>query len=75
MLVYGGSIGDGNRHNHDELPILMAGRGRGSVVPGRHLRYARGTPLCNLFLSMLDRVGVKEEKFGDSTGRLNDLGT
>lgn len=73
MLVYGGSIGDGNRHNHDELPILLAGRGRGTIATGRHLRYERGTPLCNLFLEMLDRVGIKEEKFGDSTGRLKNL--
>jgi len=73
MLVYGGSIGDGNRHNHDELPILLAGRGRGTIATGRHVRYARGTPLTNLFLEMLDRVGIKEEKFGDSTGRLNNL--
>jgi hypothetical protein len=75
MIVYGGAIGDGNRHNHDELPILLAGKGQGTIVTGRHVRYARGTPLCNLFLSMLDRAGVHEEKFGDSTGRLNDLGT
>ncbi|HLY74684.1 MAG TPA: DUF1552 domain-containing protein [Planctomycetota bacterium] len=75
MLVYGGAIGDGNRHNHDELPILVAGKAQGTIVTGRHLRYPRGTPLCNLFLSMLDRVGVKEETFGDGTGRLSDLGT
>jgi hypothetical protein len=75
MLVYGGAIGDGNRHNHDELPILLAGNAQGSIKTGRHVRYPRGTPLCNLFLSMLDRVGVREETFGDGTGRLNDLGT
>jgi len=74
MIVYGGAIGDGNRHNHDELPLLLAGKGRGTITTGRHVRYPRGTPLCNLFLSMLDRVGVKEEKFGDGTGRLHDLG-
>ncbi|MBV8879142.1 MAG: DUF1552 domain-containing protein, partial [Planctomycetaceae bacterium] len=75
MVVYGGSIGDGNRHNHDELPILLAGGGQGTITTGRHVRYPRGTPLCNLFLSMLDRVGLKEETFGDGTGRLNDLKT
>ncbi|HUR38256.1 MAG TPA: DUF1552 domain-containing protein, partial [Planctomycetota bacterium] len=75
MLVYGGAIGDGNRHNHDELPILLAGKGQGTIATGRHVRYPRGTPLCNLFLSMLDRVGVKEERLGDSTGRLPDLGS
>jgi hypothetical protein len=75
MLVYGGAIGDGNRHNHDELPILLAGKAQGTIATGRHLRYPRGTPLCNLFLSMLDRVGVREDSFGDGTGRLNDLRT
>jgi hypothetical protein len=75
MIVYGGAIGDGNRHNHDELPILLAGKGGGTIATGRHVRYPRGTPLCNLFLSMLDRAGVKEEKFGDGTGRLPNLGT
>lgn len=74
MIVYGGSIGDGNRHNHDELPILLAGKGQGTIGTGRHVRHPRGTPLCNLFLSMLDRVGIKEESFGDGTGRLPDLG-
>ncbi len=73
MIVYGGAIGDGNRHNHDELPILLAGKGQGTIATGRHVRYPRGTPLCNLFLSMLDRAGVHEEKFGDGTGRLDNL--
>jgi hypothetical protein len=69
MVVYGGAIGDGNAHNHDDLPILFAGRGGGTVEPGRHVRFKRGTPMCNLFLSMLDRVNVRVERFGDSTGR------
>ncbi len=73
MLVYGGAIGDGNRHNHNELPILLAGRAQGTITTGRHVRYPKDTPLCNLFLSMLDRVGVKEERFGDGTGRLDQL--
>jgi hypothetical protein len=47
----------------------------GTIATGRHVRYPRGTPLTNLFLSMLDRVGVKEERLGDSTGRLSDLGS
>ena len=73
MALYGCSIGDGNRHNHDELPILIAGRAQGTMQTGRHVRYPRNTPLANLFLSILDRMGLKEEKFGDSTGRLTDL--
>jgi hypothetical protein len=73
MIVYGSAIGDGNRHNHDDLPVILAGRGGGTLTPGRHVKHPFETPLCNLFLSLLDRMGVKEERFGDSTGRLTDL--
>ncbi len=73
MIVFGGGIGDGNRHNHDELPILLAGRGGGSIAPGRHLRFPRDTPICNLYLAMLDRMGVELPSFGDATGRLQGL--
>jgi hypothetical protein len=73
MIVYGSGNGDGNRHNHDELPILLAGRGGGTLVAGRHLRYPRETPLMNLFLSLLDRMGVSVPSLGDSTGRLPGL--
>jgi hypothetical protein len=73
MLFYGGAIGDGNRHNHNELPLLLAGNAQGTIETGRHIRYAKDTPLCNLFLSMLDRVGIREESFGDSTGRAGQL--
>lgn len=73
MLVYGGGISDGDRHNHDDLPILLAGRGGGTIKTGRHLRYQNGTPMSNLFLSMLDRMGVPAETIGDSTGRLQML--
>ena len=57
MVVYGSGIGDGNRHNHDDLPILLAGRGGGTIKPGRHVTYPRNTPLTNLYLSMLDSMG------------------
>lgn len=73
MLLYGGGIGDGDRHNHDDLPILLAGRGAGTLKPGRHIRFRQGTPLNNLFLSMLDKVGVDVEQLGDSTGKLQGL--
>lgn len=73
MIVYGAAIGDGNRHNHDDLPVVLAGGGNGTLTPGRHVKFPFETPMCNLFLSMLDRMGVKEERFGDSTGRLTDL--
>lgn len=73
ILLYGSGIGDGNRHNHDDLPILLAGRGCGTLRTGRHLRVPNETPLTNLYLSLLDRVGVHEPRFGDSTGRLTGL--
>ncbi len=74
MVVYGSGIGDGNLHNHDELPIVLAGGGNGTLAGGRHLVYPRTTPLCNLFTSLLERMGVAEPAFGDATGRLTDLG-
>jgi hypothetical protein len=73
MILYGSGISDGNRHNHDELPVLLAGHGGGSIKTGRHVQFARGTPLNNLYLSMLDRMGTPAEKLGDSTGKLVDL--
>jgi hypothetical protein len=69
-VVYGGGISDGNRHNHEDLPILVAGRLGGSLAPGKHVRFAPETPLCNLHVALLDRVGVHAPKFGDSTGPL-----
>lgn len=73
MLMYGSGLGDGNRHNHDELPIALFGRGGGTIAPGRHLRYEKNTPLTNLYLSMLQRVGAKVDRFSDSTGVLTNL--
>jgi hypothetical protein len=66
-IVFGSGISDGNRHNHDDLPILVAG---GGVGDGRHLRLAKETPMANLFLTLLDRFDVTLSRFGDSTGRL-----
>jgi len=73
LVMYGSGIGDGNRHNHDNLPIVLAGQGAGTVKPGRHLQYQRETPLTNLYVSLLDRVGAKVKSLGDSTGRLKGL--
>ncbi len=70
LIVYGSAIADGNRHSHDDLPILLAG---GGVKSGRHIVYPKETPLNNLFLSLLDRVDVKIDRLGDSTGRLAQL--
>jgi hypothetical protein len=70
MIMYGSGLSDGDRHNHDDLPILLAGRGGGTIPAGRHLRYPKETPLTNLYLAMLDRMGVAMPKFSDSTGKL-----
>ena len=72
MLLYGGGISDGDRHNHDDLPLVLVGKG-GTLRTGRHIRYPKETPMSNLFLSMLDRMGVRAENIGDSTGRLQQL--
>jgi hypothetical protein len=74
MVVYGSGIGDGNRHNHDELPILVMGKGGGTLQPGRHIRYPKNTPLNNLHLALLERMGAVRESLGDSSGKLGDLG-
>jgi uncharacterized protein DUF1552 len=73
MIVYGGGISDGNAHNHDNLPILLAGHGGGTFHSGRHVRLSAETPMTNLYLSLLDRMGVHAERVGDSTGQLEDI--
>jgi hypothetical protein len=72
MIVYGSGISDGNRHNHDDLPVLLAGGGR-SFKTGRHVKLSESIPVANLYLSMLDAMGVPTDKLGDSQGRLNYL--
>jgi hypothetical protein len=73
MIMYGTGMGDGNRHNHVNLPIILAGAGGGSLTPGRYRQYD-SVPITNLYLSMMDRMGVPtQECFGDSTGRLPDV--
>ncbi|MGV3721906.1 MAG: DUF1552 domain-containing protein [Actinomycetota bacterium] len=73
MIVYGSGLGDGNAHTHEDLPVLLAGRGGGAFKPGRHLRCAEGTPITNLYLSLLDRMDVRPETLGDATGKLRHL--
>lgn len=73
MVTYGSGIHDGNAHNHDDLPILVAGSGCGTLESGRHLTYAKETPISNLWLSLLDRMEVDLERLGDSKGHLPDL--
>ena len=73
LIVYGSGLSDGNVHTHDQLPTLLCGRGAGFVSPGRHIIYQRETPVANLFATMIERVGVRPEHVGDSTGRLAGL--
>ena len=71
MIVLGSGLGDGDRHNHDELPILLCGGGDGTLKPGRHVRFPFNTPLTNLHLALLQRFGAPTQRLGDSTGILN----
>jgi hypothetical protein len=73
MIVYGAGLSDGNAHLHEDLPTILVGRGGNYFKTGRRLVVRRETPMCNLFLTMMDRMGVHTEHFGDSTGRLNGL--
>jgi Protein of unknown function (DUF1552) len=69
ILLYGSGISDSNVHLHDNLPLVLAGGGAAGIKGGRHLQYAKDTPVTNLYLSMLDKVGVAVENIGDSSGR------
>lgn len=73
MIVYGAGLSDGNRHTHEDLPTLIAGNGGGYIKSGRRVVARRETPMSNLFLTMMDRMGVHPEHFGDATGRLSGL--
>ena len=73
MIVYGAGLSDGNRHLHEDLPTMIVGRGGNFIKTGRRVVYRKETPMCNLFLSMMDRMGVHMEHFGDATGRLEGL--
>ena len=73
MVVYGSGIEDGNSHRHSNLPIALFGKGGGTIATGRHLKLKEKTPLTNLYLSMLQRMGVEVDSFSDSTGILSEL--
>ncbi len=73
MVTYGSALSDGNAHDHADLPLVLAGRGCGRLRSGRLVRYPKETPMANLFVSMLDRMGVPVESLGDSNGNLADL--
>jgi len=73
LLLYGSGIGNPNIHDHTNLPILVAGGGTTGLKGNRHLRHSRPTPLANLHLTLLDRVGVQLDRFADSQGKINGL--
>jgi hypothetical protein len=70
LILYGSSLSDGNEHNFDPLPIVLLGGASGTLKGGRHLKFPPQTNMSNLLLAMLDKVGVRVQKFGDSTTRL-----
>jgi Protein of unknown function (DUF1552) len=71
LILYGGGMGDGNLHRHTNLPCLTVGRLGGKIRTGQHAAYAEHTPMTNLLLTVLDKVGVELDSLGDSTGRLS----
>jgi len=74
MIVYGAGLTDGNKHNHEDLPTILVGHGGNNYIKtGRRIAYRKETPMSNLFLSMMDRMDVHVESFGDSTGRVDGL--
>ncbi len=74
MILFGAGMRDGNAHNPHNLPLVLAGKGGGTIATGRNLVYEKKTPLCNLYRSMLSRVGAPVKKFADSTGELEGIG-
>lgn len=73
MIVYCSGLSEGDRHAHDNLPVLLADRADGGLTPGRHLEMAPHTPMANLYVLMLGLMGVPAERFGDSTGALSGV--
>jgi hypothetical protein len=73
MVLMGSSLKDGNLHREEDLPLILAGRAKGQLRPGRRVRSAPLTPMCNLHLALLQRMGIQEKSFGDSTEALKGL--
>jgi len=73
VYLYGSGMGNSSLHDHENLPILVAGGAACGMRGGRHIQYKEGTPLANLHLTLLDRVGVHQDSFGDSKGKIDDL--
>jgi hypothetical protein len=74
LFLYGSGIGNPNIHDHTKLPIIVAGGAAGNMRGGRHIKFDQPTPLANLHLTLLNKVGVPMDKFGDSTGIVDQLG-
>jgi len=70
MILYGSSMSNGNQHDHDPLPIILAGSASGQLSGNRHIVTPAHTPMSNLLLAMLDKLGVHRDSFGDSTGKI-----
>src|SRR5205807_4879152 len=73
LIMFGSSFSDGNSHNPNNLPIILGGKGGGRIRTGQHIASSRNTPLCNLYVSMLDCMGIQVPRFGDSTEALRGL--
>jgi hypothetical protein len=73
LYLYGSGMGNPNVHDHTNLPIIVAGGAAGGMKGGRHIRFGKTTPLANLHLTLLDKVGVRLDKFGDSDGKVDEL--
>lgn len=74
LFLYGSGMGNPNLHDHQKLPIIVAGGAAGGMKNGRHIEFDEPTPLANLHLSLLEKAGVKLDKFGDSSGTIQELG-
>ena len=73
MVLMGNSLKDGNLHREEDLPLIVAGKGKGSLRPGRRIKAAPLTPMCNLHLAFLNQMGIPDKSFGDSTQPLKGL--
>ncbi|MGZ5141563.1 MAG: hypothetical protein ACXWCX_27520 [Burkholderiales bacterium] len=73
VYMYGSGMGNSSLHDHEDLPILIAGGAATGLNGGRHIKYEKGTNLANLHLTLLDRVGIRLDSFGDSSGKIDDL--
>ncbi len=73
LFLYGTGISDSNTHFHDDLPVAVVGGQGAGIRGGRYVRHSQGTPIANLYVALLDKLGVHVDSFGDSTGRLETL--